>query len=54
MAKIMSKFECRGEKEVLEKAFIHYILSKAEKKFGRKGFNTGFLEFNQLHKRTVF
>ena len=50
----MNEFERRGEKEVLEKAFTQYTLSKAEKKFGKKGFNAGFDGFNQLHKRTVF
>ena len=29
-------------------------MSKAEKKFGKKGFDAGFDEFNQLHKRIVF
>ena len=42
------------KKAVLEKAFTQYILSKAEKKFGKKGFDTGFKEFDQLHKRTMF
>ena len=37
MAKIMNEFEHRGEKAVLEKAFTQYTLSKAEKKFGKKG-----------------
>ena len=54
MAKIMNEFEHRGEKAVLEKAFTQYTLSKAEKKFGKKGFDTRFKEFDQLYKRTVF
>ena len=29
-------------------------MSKAEKKFGKKGFDARFKEFDQLHKRTVF
>ena len=53
MAKIMNEFEHKGKTKVLEKAFTQYTLSKAEKKFGKKGFDTGFKEFDQLHKKSV-
>ena len=42
----MNKLEYRGISKVLEKAFTQDILSKAERKFGKKGFETGYQEFN--------
>ena len=50
----MHEFEQRGVTKVLEKAYTQYTLPKAIKKFGKKGFDAGFEEFDQLHKRTVF
>ena len=47
MAKIMNEFECRGEREILEKHSHNILCLKLRKSLGRK-FDAGFNEFNQL------
>ena len=54
MVSIMEEFNHRGVKKVLEQGLMQYMLQKAIKKFGKKGFNAGMEEFEHLHKRSMF
>ena len=54
MANIIKHYNMKGEKKILEKAYTQYSLPKAIKRFGTKGYDTGYQEMKQMHQRIVF